>query len=147
MPLMPGAAAWRRRCKAAVPRAACCCSPSWPRPVRLLALCWIQLPLPRNPVRPLAAVSLQVLGPIAGEATRAPCACRPLRRVPHAAADELDEMELEVKADSSAHADGEGATAAAPSEAQRQAARAAVSSMLPVLQGVMEQLLECIRQR
>ncbi|KAL4436753.1 hypothetical protein ABPG75_003892 [Micractinium tetrahymenae] len=72
-------------------------------------------------------------------------------KVPHAAADELDEMELEVKLDSSApagDAGGEGGVEAAEaSEAQRQAAKAAVSSMLPKLEGAMEQLLELIRQR
>lgn len=66
-------------------------------------------------------------------------------KVPHAAADELDEMELEVQADSPAPTEGAGGPA--PTEAQRQAARAAVSSMLPKLEGAMEQLLERIRQR
>lgn len=75
-----------------------------------------------------------------------PCLLLP-PRVPHAAADELDEMELEVKVDSSAPAGTADGEAAAHTEAQRQVARAAVSSMLPKLEGVMEQLLERIRQR
>ncbi|KAI3425993.1 hypothetical protein D9Q98_007961 [Chlorella vulgaris] len=70
-------------------------------------------------------------------------------RVPHAAADELDELQLEVTPDAAPTAAGADAAAgAAPaSEAQKQAAVEAARSMLPLLEGVFEQLLERARQK
>jgi hypothetical protein len=69
--------------------------------------------------------------------------------VPHAAQDELDELQLEVKADKAAPATAEGSGDAeekpAPSTEQRQAAAAVVNSMLPRVQQVLEQLLERLR--
>ena len=70
------------------------------------------------------------------------------RRVPHAAADELDELALEVMPDSAAAAataaggEGGAGAAAAPSDAQRQQAKAAVSGLLPLLEVALGQLLQ-----
>ena len=75
-------------------------------------------------------------------------------RVPHAAGDELDELQLEVTSEppaASGTAAEAGSAAAAPapqaSEGQRQRARAAVSAMLPQLEGALQQLLERLRQK
>lgn len=68
--------------------------------------------------------------------------------MPHAAADELDELALEVMPDSAAAAataaggEGGAGAAAAPSDAQRQQAKAAVSGLLPLLEVALGQLLQ-----
>ena len=73
--------------------------------------------------------------------------------MPHAAGDELDELQLEVTPDPPAASytavdAGSAAAAAAPaSEEQRRRARAVVSAMLPQLEGALEQLLERLRQK
>lgn len=62
-------------------------------------------------------------------------------RVPHAAADELDELSLEVTAAGDAE-DSEG-----PSAEQRRRAEAAARGLLPLLEPALEQLLERCRQK
>ncbi len=69
----------------------------------------------------------------------------PLRRVPHAAADELDELTLEVTPDAPASS-GEGGDAP-PSEQQRATARAAVASLQPLLEPLLQQLVERCRDK
>ena len=70
------------------------------------------------------------------------------RRLPHAASDELDELQLEVAADAQAAGGGEeGASAPAPTQEQRQAAVAAARGMLPQLEAALAQLLERVRAK
>ncbi|PSC70145.1 Chaperone binding,ATPase activator [Micractinium conductrix] len=70
-------------------------------------------------------------------------------KIPHAAADELDEMQLEVTADAAAAAADAGADGGGepPSAQQRDTAAAAVRELQGKLEGVMEQLLERIRHK
>jgi hypothetical protein len=62
--------------------------------------------------------------------------------VPHAAADELDELQLEVTPDSDGGGEGQAA-----SEEQRQAAQSAVRGMLPALAAALAELLERVRNK
>lgn len=69
-------------------------------------------------------------------------------KLPHAASDELDELQLEVAADAqAAGGDEEGASAPAPTQEQRQAAVAAARGMLPQLEAALAQLLERVRAK
>lgn len=88
-------------------------------------------------------------------------------KVPHAAADELDELELEVKLDAGGAASstaggaadstagtGDGAGSGEVGEltvevtaAQRQHSKAAVSGMVPKLEAALQQLLERMQQK
>lgn len=65
-------------------------------------------------------------------------------RVPHAAADELDELSLEVTADKAA---GDAEDSEGPSAEQRRRAEAAARGLLPLLEPALEQLLERCRQK
>lgn len=64
--------------------------------------------------------------------------------MPHAAADELDELSLEVTADKAA-AEGEGSDG--PTVEQRRRGEEAARSLLPLLEPALEQLLERCRQK
>ncbi|PRW33793.1 hypothetical protein C2E21_7400 [Chlorella sorokiniana] len=65
-------------------------------------------------------------------------------KVPHAAADELDELSLEVTADKAA-TDGEGSEG--PTAEQRRRGEEAARGLLPLLEPALEQLLERCRQK
>lgn len=66
------------------------------------------------------------------------------RRVPHAAADELDELSLDVTANQAA---GEGEGGEGPTAEQRRRGEEAAHSLLPLLEPLLEQLLERCRQK
>lgn len=73
-------------------------------------------------------------------------------RVPHAAADELDELALEVTLDPTTTTAANGSEAAAPpaappSDEERRQAQVAVRSMLPLLEPLLERLLERCREK
>lgn len=64
--------------------------------------------------------------------------------MPHAAADELDELSLEVTANQAA---GEGEGGEGPTAEQRRRGEEAARSLLPLLEPLLEQLLERCRQK
>lgn len=74
------------------------------------------------------------------------CPCH-VCRVPHAAADELDELALEVTADAAAADAAGGDGGAGPTAEQRQQGEEAARKLLPLLEPLLERLLQRCQEK